>query len=144
MNGPDKYNCDCLPPIEAFYSSLSDETIIEEDYNYAKEIWQAFNIPNSGIYQDLYLLSDTLLLTDVFENFREFCFDQYGLHCLHFQACLEMTKVKLELLTDPTMFNFCEEMLRGGISTINRKYAKANNPHMNEHNPNEEKRSSLP
>ena len=55
-----------------------------------------------------------------------------------------MTKVKLELLTDPTMFNFCEEMLRGGISTINRKYAKANNPYMNDHNPNEEKSSSLP
>ena len=44
-----------------------------------------------------------------------------------------MTKVKLELLTDPTMFIFCEEMLSGVISTINRKYAKENNPHMNDY-----------
>ena len=146
MDGPDKFNCDCLPPIDAFYSYLSDETISKEDYNYAIEIWQAFNIPNLGVYHDLYLLSDTLLLADVFENFREFCFDHYGLDCLHFQtlpplswqACLKMTKVKLKLLTDPTMFIFCEEMLRGGISTINRKYAKANNPHMDDYNPNEE------
>ena len=145
MDGPKKFELKSLPPIGAFYSSLTEETISQEDYKYAQEVWQTFSIQNLGQYHDLYLLTDTLLLADVFDNFREFCFDHYGLDCLHFQtlpslswqACLKMTKVRLELLTDPTMYNFCEEMLRGGISTINRKHAKANNPHIDDYNPDE-------
>ena len=79
------------------------------------------------------------MLADVFDNFREFCYNHYGLDCLHFQtlpslssqAFLKMTKVRLELLTDPTMYKFCE------MSTINRKHAKANNPYMDDYNPDE-------
>ena len=123
MDGPEKFGLKSLPPIGEFYSSLTEETISKEDYEHAQEVWQTFSIQNLGQYHDLYLLTDTLLLADVFNNFREFCFHHYGLDCLHFQtlpsllwqACLKMTKVRLELLTDPTMYNFCEEMLRDGI-----------------------------
>ena len=46
---------------------------------------------------DLYLLSDTLLLADVFENFRDKCIEVHGLDPAHFlsaeglawQACLK-------------------------------------------------------
>ena len=125
MDGPEKFEMKSLPPIRAFNSSLK-ETNSKEDYEYAQEVWQTFCIKNLGQFHNLYLQTDTLLLADVFDNFREFSFDHYGLDCLHFQtlptlssqACLKMTKVQLELLTDPTMYNFCE-MLRGGISTIN-------------------------
>ena len=60
---------------------------------------------NLGEYHDLYVQSDTLLLVDVFENFRDKCIEIYGLDPAHFlsaprlawQACLKKTKVKLEL-----------------------------------------------
>ena len=47
---------------------------------------------------------------------------------------MKLTNVQLELFTDPTMYHLCEEMLRGGISTINRKYVKANNPYIEDYN----------
>ena len=55
--------------------------------------------------------SNTLLLADVFEKFRETCIEIYQLDPAHFlsapglswQACLKKTGVELELLTDNDM-----------------------------------------
>jgi hypothetical protein len=33
-----------LPPIEAFYSKLSDSDISENDYTHAQKVWETFNI----------------------------------------------------------------------------------------------------
>ncbi|KAK3720534.1 hypothetical protein QZH41_001987 [Actinostola sp. cb2023] len=46
-----------------------------------------------------------------------------------------MTGVELELLTDPDMYLFVEEGLRGGISMITHRHAKANNPYVQDYNP---------
>ena len=62
-----------LPAKEDFYSKLNDCGVPEEDYNYAKMIWEKFNLKNLGEYHDLYLKSDVLLLADVFEEFRNIC-----------------------------------------------------------------------
>ena len=71
----------------------------------------------------MYVQSDTLLLTDVFENFRNKCIEIYELEPAHFlsapglawQACLKKTRVKLELLTDIDMLLIVEKGIRGGI-----------------------------
>ena len=73
-----------------------------------KKVWEAFKIKNLGEYHNLYVQCDTLLLADVFENFRDKCIEIYELDPAHFlsapglawQACLKKTKVELELLTD--------------------------------------------
>ena len=59
-------------------------------------------------YHDLYVQSDTLLLADVFENFRKMCLEIYELDPTYFvfepglawQGCLKKTEIKLELITD--------------------------------------------
>ena len=43
---------------------------------------------------------------------------------------MKMTKVELEILTDPDMFLFFEKGVRGGVSTITKRYTKANNRYM--------------
>ena len=56
-------------------------------------------------YHDLYVQRDTLLLADVFENYRNKCLEIYRLDPSHFlsapglawQACLTKTNVNLEL-----------------------------------------------
>ena len=76
-----------------------------------------------GEYHGLYVQSDTTLLADVFENFRDKCIEMYELDPAQFlsasglswQACLKKTGVKLELLTDNGMLMMFEEGIRGGM-----------------------------
>ena len=127
-----------LPPIEEFYNALTGENLTSEDYSHAEKVWETFNIKNLGEYHDLYLLTDVLLLADVFQNFRSTCQDHYGLDPAHYytssglawDAMLKKTGVELELLTDPDMHLFIEKGIRGGVSMIGKKYASANNPYV--------------
>ena len=92
----------------------------------------------------MYVQSDTLLLPDVFENFRNMCLDIYGLDPVYFvltpglawQACLKKTEVKLELLTDYDMILMIEKGIRGGICQATHRYAKANNKYMKNYDKN--------
>ena len=60
------------------------EDITDKDYPHAKKVFEEFNVKNLGDYHDLYVQSDTLLLADVFENFRNKCIEVYELHPAHF------------------------------------------------------------
>ena len=90
--------------------------------------------------------SDTLLLADVFENFRDMCLKEYELDPAHFlslpglawQACLKKNNIELELLTDYDMLLMVEEGIRGLICHSIHRYAKANNKYMKNYNNNEE------
>ena len=137
MDSFDKFN-EKLPSKEEFYSLLNDEHISDKDYEHAQNVWNTFYLKNMGDYHDLYLRSDVLLLTDVFENFRKICLEYYKLDPCHYftspglswDAMLKMTNIKLELMTDIDMFQFIEKGLRGGISYIANRYGEANNKYM--------------
>ena len=115
MDSFDKFNSP-LPKKEEFYSILNNEHISDENYKHAQNVWNTFNLKNMGEYHDLYLQSDILLLTDVFENFRKTCLEYYKLDPCHYftspglswDAMLKMTDIKLELMTDVDMFQFIE------------------------------------
>ena len=115
-----RFNETELPSKEDFYSNLRLESIKDKDYEHAKNVWNTFKIKNLGEYQDLYVQSDTLLLSDVFETFRKTCIKEYELDPTYFvsapglswEACLKITKVKLELLTDLDMLLMYEKGIR--------------------------------
>ena len=135
-----------LPPKEEFYSNLNDEHITDKDYKHAINVWNTFNCKTIRDYHDLYLKSDVLLLSDVFENFRKTCLKHYNLDPAHYytspglawDACLKETGQKLELLHDYDMLMMFERGIRGGISHISKRYAEANNKYMKDYNPDEE------
>ena len=60
------------------------EDITDADYMHAKKVCKDFEIKNLGEYHDLYLKNDTLLLTDVFDNFRKMCLENYKLDPANF------------------------------------------------------------
>ena len=95
-----------------------------------------------GEYHDHCLVSDVLLLTDVFENFRKTYMQYYKLDPCHYftspglrwDAMLKMTDIKLELMTDINMFQFIEKGMSCGVSYIANRYGSANNKYMKEYN----------
>ena len=94
-------------------------------------------------YHDHYLLSDVLLLADVFENFINSIYEQYRLNPFHFitlpslawASALKYTNVRLDLITDPVMYLMVKNSMRGRIATISHRHARVNNPLVEEYDP---------
>ena len=120
---------------------ISDGHVSFKDYLTCEKIWDRFFIKDMGDYYEHYLKKDVLLLADVFEKVIDTCLKFYGLDPCHYfsspglswDAMLKMTGVKLEKISDIDKYLFIEKGLRGGISYIAKRYAKANNKYMNDY-----------
>ena len=140
MNSLERFKEDKIPSKEAFYSRLTGEGISDEDYEHVGKVWKVFEMKTLQDYHDLYNVTDVLLLADVFENFRNVCMENYKLDPAHYftapglawDACLKITDVELELLSDIDMLLMIEKGIRGGISMISNRHSKANNKYMGE------------
>ncbi|XP_071638427.1 uncharacterized protein [Temnothorax longispinosus] len=100
-----------LPPREVFYSSLTDETASESDYEHATRVWRRFRVRDLESYG----------LDPVY---------YYTLPGYTWNAMLRYTGVRFELLTDIDMAMFVERGIRGGLSQCSLRYARANNRHV--------------
>ena len=146
MDSWEKFNMTSLPSKKEFYSNLNMEDVDDIDYRHGNNVFNKFKLENLGDSRDLYVQSDTLLLADVFENFRDMCLKEYELDPalfvllpeLAWQARLKKSNIELELLTYYDMLLMVEEGIRGGICHSIQRYAKANNKYMKSYNNNEE------
>ena len=142
MSSWDKYE-ERLLCKKAFYSKLNMSGVSSEDYEHACKVWREFGITNMGEYHNLYLRTDTVLLANVFEAFREVCLKNYSLDPAHFytapglawNACLKKTNIRLELLLDPDMLLMFEKGIRRGITQAVHRWAEANNLYVESYNP---------
>ena len=140
MDTEEKFNDTKLPPREAFYSKLTGRGISRKDYEHACNVWNTFKMKTFKEYHELYNETDVLLLADVFESFRDLCLKIYKLDPVHYftapglawDACLKMTNIELELISDINMLLMIEKGIRGSISIISNRYGKANNKYMKE------------
>ena len=138
LDTEEKFNDTKLPPQEVFYSKLSGKGITEKNYKHVWNVWNTFKMKTFKDYHKLYNETDVLLLADVFENFRNLCLKIYGLDPVYYytapglawDACLKMTNINLELLSDPNMLLMFEKGIRGGLSIISNRYGEANNKYM--------------
>ena len=118
------------------------------DYDHAKKVWEEFGLRNLGEYHDLYLKTDVILLSNVFNKFKEVCMKNYKLDPAHFytapglawQVCLKKTGITLDLITDPDMLLMFERGIRGGITPVVKRYARANNKYRKDYDSNEPSR----
>lgn len=126
MDSFEKFNENSLPP-KSEYKSVEGEIISDAQYKFAQEIWTKFELKNLGELHDLYLSTDTNLLADVFNGFRETAYKAYSLDPAHYvsapslswSAALKMTKVELELLDDIDKVLFVDKCMVG-MYQINR------------------------
>ena len=138
MDSCERFNETKLPDKKSFYNKLNQEDIINKDQKHGRNVWKTYGMQYMGEYHDLYVQSDTIMLTDIFENFRNNCMKIYELDPAHFlsapgltwEACLKQTKIKLELSTDKNMLLMFEEGTRGEMCQAIYHYATANKKHM--------------
>ena len=142
MDSFSKFSETELPPRSSFLSTLTNEEISQENYLHAQTVWETFEIQTLGDYHNLYVQSDVLQLADVFQNFRKLCKKNYEIDPAHlltapglaWQASLKMNQQPLEFFSDLNMYLFIERGLRGGISTITKRHAVANNKYLKNYN----------
>ena len=87
MDSWERFNETSLPPKKDFYSELNLEDITDKDYNHAQKVFEEY-CTDTGDY-DLYVQTDTLLLVDVFEKFRDKCLKYLDLTLLIFTLHLD-------------------------------------------------------
>jgi hypothetical protein len=121
-----------LPTINAFFDTLTDSlNVTEAEYDRASRAWQQFRCVQFKDYLHRYLELDCCLLADVFENFRATALSNYELDPANFITLPQFTftaafrHVQCDLLTDPVMYEFFEDGIRGGMAFVNTHYVKA-------------------
>ena len=110
---------------------MKDCGINEKEYQRTVNVWKVFERKNLGEYYDLDL--KCFIVCDVFKKFIKTCLDYYCLDTCHYfsslglswDAMLKMTGIKLELISDIDIHFFIEKRMRGGISYISKRHAKA-------------------
>jgi hypothetical protein len=130
-----KLNETNLPPKECFFSKLNNLEVSDDDYAFAKTVWDKFNVANLGGYLDIYLKSDICLLADVFQKFRNALYTNFRLEALHYvslpsfawSAMLKMSGVNIELISDCDQYKLFDSMKRGGMVNVPCRFAKAEN-----------------
>ena len=131
IKSPEMLQIDKLPEIDAFYDSISKKGITPEQYKHAQCVWETMKCENLLDYTRFYLEADVLLLADCFEQFRKTTKRNFDLDpCkflstphLGFNSMLRYTGIKLDLLQDSEMLDMIRYNIRGGISTITKRYA---------------------
>ena len=84
MDDWEKFTETTLSEKEDFYIQLTMEDITNADHAHTKRVFKDYERKNLVEYHDLYIQSDTLLLADVFENFRNMCINIYELDLAKF------------------------------------------------------------
>ena len=137
MDSFERFNEQKIPPIEAFVSSLkAGDGITMKEHAHAEKVFEHFNSKTLQDYHNLYLLQDIFLLDDVLTTFRTICLNTYGLDPMHYytapgltwDAGLKYTGATIDLITDEDKYLFVEAGIRGGISMISHRHARANHP----------------
>ncbi|XP_015781336.1 uncharacterized protein LOC107359368 [Tetranychus urticae] len=135
LDSYEKYDEEKLPPIECFYSSLTDSNITDEMYHRLERIWKQFDCRTMKDLIDIYLKLDVYMLAAVFENFRETSIKDFGIDPPHYMSvpglsinsAVKMLGIDLELFIEIDMYLMIENGIRGGFTTTVKRHAVAEN-----------------
>ena len=112
---------------------MSRSNITDGEYTTAKLVWSTFKMSSMREYMETYCLCDTLLLSKVFERFKQESLENFEIDPSHFislpgyayQAFLKHTGVQLDYITSPELFEMLSSNLRGGHSFTSQRYEES-------------------
>ncbi|MDP2750689.1 MAG: DNA polymerase [Nanoarchaeota archaeon] len=121
-----------MPKRKYFYSSLTEKSITENEYAFAKPVWHIFECKNLLDYCRIYCKLDVVLLAEVFQQFRKNMHSFSGLDPAHYlslpgysyDSMLKLTGCKITLPCDISMIQLLEDCKRGGMSFIGTRHLK--------------------
>ena len=124
-----------LPDKSEFYNILTMKDISDMEYKNVKLFYKNMKFENIREYLICYLQTDILLLSDVFENFRNLIFEKFGLDCVKYisspgltkDCALKYTNAKIETIQDTSIYNFVKNSIQGGLSDSINPYVKLDN-----------------
>ena len=120
---------------EGFFSKLKNKCPDDEEIERTREILKKFNIKNGEELTQLFLKSDVLLLTCIFEKFIKVSVNEYGINLLYclslqgyaWQCGLKHTGINLQTLQAKKLILLLEINIGGGIgSVMGNRYVKSN------------------
>ena len=86
-----KFEARSLPARSSFFKDSIESKCSKEDYEHGKSVWDAFHINSFKECTDLYVKTDVLLPSDIFNGYREECLASYGLDIIHYFTCPGLT-----------------------------------------------------
>lgn len=146
-----------LPPIEAFYSSLTNSTISQADYDYCLDIYERLRSVHGEEmcmqkFSQFYLASDVYQLKDLFTAFRVDSMRTFKLDPLYFISlpsyAFEVLKLQLEkeghkiaYLPEPSMAMWLRKNLKGGLSCAMKRWGISNTEQQRDYDPSKPRKS---
>ena len=143
MDSWNRFNETSLPHKKDFYSRLNIKSIIDIDYIQATRVFKEFKMNNLGDYHDFMFKAIPYFLL-IYLKILEICISKYmsliqlTLPGFARHACLKITGVNLELITDINMLLMIESGMRGGVCHVIHSYAEGNNKYINNYDENKE------
>ena len=104
MDGFERFEEQFFPSKERFYNTLPNTYITDGGYLHAKNVFKKFERRNLGDYHDLYITTNTLILADVYEAFRDTCINHYGLDPAHLYASPGLVRQSALKMIDIELF----------------------------------------
>ena len=128
-------NCDYLPEKEVFYNKLIITKALLMVIIASLHMCGIYlNVKYIRDYHMIHLKVDTVLLANVSEYFREIFLKQYGLDPAYYYASpdlfsesFQIYKYETDNVQESGLYSFVKKGIRGIVSTITHRYAKASN-----------------
>ena len=131
-------NIDYFPDKKDFYDELTETHISDAAYNSAKHVYEISGCKNLRDLHDLYLLTDTAMLADVWKDFNKHIYEAFGIYAtnfisgpaLSFRIGLKLSETDIQLLSKFSMYEIFTNAIRGGYCCVNKRYIHCNNVDM--------------
>lgn len=114
-----------IPTIEDF-KNLDDELPTQEYYDEFLKAWNLLKCETLLDYTKFYNMLDTHQLADILTDYRLEFYKHYQIDPIHFitvpaaswQAMLKYSNIKLDLITDSSIYNMIKSGIRGGNTRV--------------------------